>query len=113
VAAVFIGAPAGLHGSGASEVDGPEKMGRTTTSDVALLDEYDSTLQALKERVRGARQRAQRTVNTQMIELYWHLGHEILVRRERQGWRTGAMKRLADDLRAEFPDMTGLSRSNL
>ncbi len=88
-------------------------MGRMRTSDVALPDEYSSTLQALKERVRRARQRAQRTVNTQLIELYWHLGHKILVRRERQGWGTGVMKRLADDLRAEFPDMTGLSRSNL
>lgn len=57
-----------------------------TNSDVALPDEYDSTLQALKDRVRGARQRAQRTVNTQLIELYWNLGHEILIRRERQGW---------------------------
>ncbi|WP_105032406.1 PDDEXK nuclease domain-containing protein [Arthrobacter ruber] len=84
-----------------------------TTSDVALPDEYGSTLQALKDRVRRARQRARRTVNTQLIELYWHLGHEILIRRERQGWGTGVMKRLADDLRAEFPDMTGLSRSNL
>jgi predicted nuclease of restriction endonuclease-like (RecB) superfamily len=84
-----------------------------TTSDVALPDGYGVTLQALKDRVRGARRAAQRTINTQLIELYWSLGHEILVQRERQGWGTGVMKRLADDLRAEFPNMTGLSRSNL
>lgn len=84
-----------------------------TSADVAMADEYGSTLQALKERVRGARQRAHRAVNTELINLYWHLGHEILVRRERQGWGAGVMKRLAEDLRAEFPDMTGLSRSNL
>ncbi|MCU1634340.1 MAG: hypothetical protein JWM61_2992 [Micrococcaceae bacterium] len=84
-----------------------------TSADVAPPDEYGSTLQALKERVRGARQKAHRAVNTELINLYWHLGHEILVRRERQGWGAGVMKRLAEDLRAEFPDMTGLSRSNL
>jgi hypothetical protein len=39
-----------------------------TTPDVALPDGYGSTLQALKDRVRRARQRAQRTVNTQLIE---------------------------------------------
>lgn len=35
-----------------------------TTADDALPDEYGSTLQALKDRVRGARVKVQRTVNT-------------------------------------------------
>ncbi|GAA1118435.1 hypothetical protein GCM10009582_14610 [Arthrobacter flavus] len=48
-----------------------------------------------------------------MIELYWNIGNEILTQRERRGWGAGVVKRLAEDLRAGFPDMTGLSRINL
>jgi predicted nuclease of restriction endonuclease-like (RecB) superfamily len=57
--------------------------------------------------------RAQRTVNTQLIELYWSIGRSVLSEQEKQGWGAGVMDRLANDLRAEFPKMTGLSRSNL
>ena len=74
---------------------------------------YADTLTALKARVREAQFRAQRVVNTQLIELYWSIGHEILTQQETQGWGSGVITRLATDLRAEFPQMKGLSRSNL
>lgn len=84
-----------------------------TTADVALPDEYGSTLQALKDRVQRARRSAQRTVNTQLIELYWTIGRDILVRQEQNGWGSRVIARLAGDLRAAFPDMTGFSPRNL
>jgi predicted nuclease of restriction endonuclease-like (RecB) superfamily len=70
-------------------------------------------LGTLKRRVRDAQGRAQRTVNTQLIELYWSIGRSILSEQENQGWGAGVMDRLAHDLRLEFPQMRGLSRSNL
>jgi predicted nuclease of restriction endonuclease-like (RecB) superfamily len=81
--------------------------------DVALPDGYSEFLGSLKRRVRDAQVRAQRTVNTQLIELYWSIGRSILSEQEKQGWGAGVMDRLAHDLRLEFPQMTGLSRSNL
>lgn len=84
-----------------------------TPAEVVLPNGYRETLEVLKGRVRDARLRAQRTVNTELIELYWHIGSEILIQRDRQGWGTKVVQKLAEDLRAEFPDMTGLSRSNL
>ena len=85
-----------------------------TSGDLAPLpDGYLSLLESLKERVRQSRLKAQRTVNTELIELYWNIGHQILIRQEEQGWGSGVVKRLAEDLRAEFPDMTGLSQRNL
>lgn len=85
-------------------------MART---ELVLPDGYASTLETLKNRVRDARVQAQRTVNTQLIELYWHVGAEILAQQDRQGWGAGVIRRLAEDLRAAFPDMTGLSYRNL
>jgi len=81
--------------------------------DVALPDGYPEFLGSLKLRVREAQVRAQRTVNTQLIELYWSIGRSILSEQDKQGWGAGVMDRLAHDLRVEFPKMTGLSRSNL
>lgn len=78
-----------------------------------LPDDYAELLESLKDRVRQAQSRARRTVNTELVGLYWSIGWEILDRQERQGWGAGVVRRLADDLRAEFPDMTGLSRRNL
>ncbi len=88
-------------------------MGAMVRADLVLPDGYAQTLDSLKRRVRDARIQAQRTVNTQLIELYWNIGSEILTQQDRQGWGTGVVKQLAADLRAEFPEMKGLSPSNL
>lgn len=74
---------------------------------------YSELLIDLKDQVRAARAKAVRTVNTQLIELYWSIGHGILIQQEHQGWGSGVIKRLAEDLRTEFPDMKGLSARNL
>jgi predicted nuclease of restriction endonuclease-like (RecB) superfamily len=81
--------------------------------EITLPEDYQELLSALKERVRGARIRAQRAVNTEAIVLYWSIGRDILERQESQGWGSRVIGRLADDLRAEFPEMKGFSRRNL
>ncbi|WP_461165244.1 DUF1016 N-terminal domain-containing protein [Arthrobacter sp. R4-81] len=73
---------------------------------------YTDLLGELKNQVRAARTAALRTVNTQLIELYWSIGRAILERQEVERWGSGVIGRLADDLRAQFPEMKGLSRSN-
>jgi predicted nuclease of restriction endonuclease-like (RecB) superfamily len=80
---------------------------------LSLPEGYSDLLATLKERVRTARLTALRTVNTQLIELYWSIGRTVLERQQVEQWGTGVMGRLADDLRTEFPDMKGLSRRNL
>ena len=74
---------------------------------------YSELLTDLRRQVRVARAKAVRTVNTQLIELYWSIGHDILLQQEQQGWGSGVIRRIAEDLRAEFPDMKGLSARNL
>jgi predicted nuclease of restriction endonuclease-like (RecB) superfamily len=85
----------------------------TNANDLALPTGYTDLLGELKSRVRFARTKALRTVNTQLIELYWSIGHDISSQQESQGWGSGVIKRLADDLRAEFPEMKGFSARNL
>lgn len=83
------------------------------TSRSILPDDYAVVLDQLKKEVRGAQLRAHRHVNTELLRLYWSIGKAILDRQQVRGWGAKVVEQLAVDLRAEFPDVTGLSRSNL
>lgn len=77
------------------------------------LTDYNIWLQSLKDQIRTARVKAGLAVNSELVRLYWRLGNEILVRRASQQWGSKVLDQLAKDLKAEFPDMKGLSQSNL
>ncbi len=79
----------------------------------SLPGDYERLLGELKEQVASARFEAQRTVNAHLIQLYWNIGRVILNRQTHQGWGAKIITRLAQDLRHEFPEMKGLSSTNL
>lgn len=78
-----------------------------------LPADYVDWLASLKSRIGRTQQRAALAVNQALVALYWDIGKEILERQSRQGWGAKVIDRLAQDLRQAFPDMSGLSRSNL
>lgn len=78
-----------------------------------LPEGYIEWLGDLKTQIRSARQRAALAVNTELIQLYWHIGNQIVDRQSAQGWGAKVIDQVAQDLRSEFPDMTGLSSRNL
>lgn len=77
------------------------------------LTSYDAFLSTLKQRVRTAQMRAALAVNQELVLLYWQIGKEILQRQHSEGWGTKVIERLAKDLKREFPDIKGFSRTNL
>lgn len=78
-----------------------------------LPDGYQATLADLKQRIQEQRLRVVLTANTAMILLYWDIGRVILARQEQQGWGAKVIDRLAADLQASHPEMSGLSPRNL
>jgi predicted nuclease of restriction endonuclease-like (RecB) superfamily len=88
---------------------GPAPIRRSDT----LPADYPQFLAEIKARIGAARTRAVLAVNSELIRLYWEIGHEILERQGREGWGAGVTKRLSVDLRREFADMKGLSETNL
>jgi predicted nuclease of restriction endonuclease-like (RecB) superfamily len=74
---------------------------------------YQELLARLKDQIRTAQVRAALAVNRELVLLYWGIGREILERQATEGWGSKVVERLAKDLHAEFPDMKGLSRTNL
>lgn len=49
----------------------------------------------------------------ELVLLYWQIGRDILTRQNDQGWGSKVIDRLAQDLRAAFPDIEGFSPRNL
>lgn len=74
---------------------------------------YLEWVSQLKNRIQNAQLRASLAVNRELVLLYWHIGSEILDRQKAQGWGSKVIEQLAKDLKNAFPDMTGLSRTNL
>jgi predicted nuclease of restriction endonuclease-like (RecB) superfamily len=78
-----------------------------------LPDGYSALLAGLKQRIRNVRLRAAVSVNSELILLYWSIGHDIRARQRAQGWGAKVITRLAADLHCAFPDMKGISARNL
>ena len=78
-----------------------------------ISKDYSAWLQSLKDQIRTARVKASLAVNSELVRLYWHIGQEIVQQRAAQSWGSKVLEQLAKDLRHEFPDMKGLSLSNL
>ncbi|MFD9855455.1 YhcG family protein [[Kitasatospora] papulosa] len=74
---------------------------------------FHDMLDDLKSIVRGAHVRAQLKVNTEMLQMYWQIGRTILERQGGEKWGTKVVDRIATELRTEFPNQRGFSRSNL
>ncbi len=78
-----------------------------------LVNDYDSIIKDLKEKIRSARQRAVLKVNAELLLVYWQIGNIIQEQQNEEGWGAKVIDRLAADLRSEFPDMKGFSVRNL
>ncbi|HEY9628102.1 MAG TPA: PDDEXK nuclease domain-containing protein [Coleofasciculaceae cyanobacterium] len=76
-------------------------------------EDYSRWLKGLKERIRAAQVRAALAVNQELVMLYWQVGRSILEQQEQEGWGTKVIEKLAKDLKKEFPEIKGFSRSNL
>lgn len=60
-----------------------------------------------------SRRHALATVNRELVLLYWQIGAVIVRQQDHAKWGDAVVEQLAADLRAEFPDMKGLSRDNV
>jgi len=74
---------------------------------------YAALLDELKARIRAAQVKAALSVNRELILLYWDIGKSIVERQRKEGWGRSVVERLARDLQAEFPGISGFSPQNM
>jgi len=75
--------------------------------------EYTKFLNEIKSRIVTARIQAIRSVNKELIKLYWDIGRAIVERQKKYKWGDAVVERLALDLSAEFNSVAGFSVQNL
>jgi predicted nuclease of restriction endonuclease-like (RecB) superfamily len=80
---------------------------------ITTTAEYNELLDSIKRTLAAGQLRAARAVNNVLVETYWQIGRDIVVRRREQGWGAKVTDRLAADLRTAHPDMRGLSGRSL
>ena len=66
-----------------------------------------------KDRLKQAQINSAIYANSTLIQLYWDIGAMIAEKQSRLGWGSKIMDKVVADLKREFPDTSGFSRTNL
>ncbi len=74
---------------------------------------YAEFLTDVKSQIQTAQVRAALSVSRELVQLYWQIGRDIVMRQQKQGWGQAVIARLAADLQKAFPGIQGFSSRNL
>lgn len=74
---------------------------------------YKDWLKDVKERIRISRMKIALAANAELIYFYWEMGKDISDKLNNAKWGTKIVEQLSKDLKKEFPDISGLSFTNL
>ena len=78
-----------------------------------ISSDYKRWIGEVKLRIRQCQIKASIKVNTELLQLYWDLGVDIVEKQQKSHWGDGFLKQLSRDLGEEFPEMKGFSLRNL
>ena len=76
-------------------------------------NEYKEWIGELKQRIRQSQIKAAVKVNTELLKLYCSIGGDIVRVKAEAKWGDGIIEQLSQDLKTNFPDMSGFSSRNL
>jgi predicted nuclease of restriction endonuclease-like (RecB) superfamily len=83
------------------------------TQEIFYSENYKDWLKDVKERIRVARIKASLAANAELIKFYWELGEMMTEVSSKATWGNNWIAQLSKDLKREFPDMEGFSKTNL
>jgi predicted nuclease of restriction endonuclease-like (RecB) superfamily len=75
--------------------------------------DYASFLHEIKQQIRDRQLQAMRSVNRELVGLYWDIGEMIHQKQAALGWGRSVVEILARDLQSEFPGRNGFSARSL
>lgn len=75
--------------------------------------EYVQWLSDIKNRYRNSQIKAAIKVNTELLELYWSIGRDLVAMKAEERWGSGIVKQFALDIREAFPQSKGFSDTNV
>lgn len=77
------------------------------------ISEYRDWIKALKSKIYDTKRKVALSINSQLLELYWEIGKDIVERQENSDWGSKLIEQTATELKHEFPEIKGFSRRNL
>ncbi len=87
---------------------------KPSINDISYLPSgYQEWRKEIEKRIESAKFNAALHVNTDMLELYWSIGNDILTKQKELGWGTQVIEQLSKDLMLRFPNDRGYSVRNL
>ena len=79
-----------------------------------MLDkDYTIFVEEIKKQVVSSNIKAVKSVNRELINMYWNIGELILERQKQFGWGKSIVKQLSKDLQSDFLGKKGFSSQNL
>ena len=77
------------------------------------LNSTETTFRELLVQIQQTRQKVYTQANTSLMELYWHIGHTISEKVQREAWGKGVVSELARYIAQHAPEVKGFSDKNL
>lgn len=75
--------------------------------------EYRQWFMELKQRLQQQQVKAALHVNTALLEFYWSLGRDLVIKKAETQWGSGVVEQLSLDLKDAFPNTKGFSTTNI
>ena len=75
--------------------------------------DYSSFLVEIKQQIKSSQIRAIKSVNQEMIMLYFGIGQSIYQKQQELGWGAKVIDNLSRDIKSEFPELGGFSTRNM
>ena len=75
--------------------------------------DYSSFLVEIKQQIKSSQIRAIKSVNQEMIMLYFNIGKSIYQKQQELGWGAKVIDNLSRDIKSEFPELGGFSTRNM
>ena len=72
-----------------------------------------SNFNSILSLIKTAKERIVKTVNTEIIDLYWQIGKEVSEKVKNGGWGKSVVKELSNHIAANFGNMRGFSPQNI
>lgn len=84
-----------------------------TTTFLPSIPEYQHLIDTIRQQILYSKTQAIRTVNTELISLYYEIWKHIATKQQETNWWDKMIDQIEKDLKSSFPTMSGFSRSNL
>jgi len=78
-----------------------------------MSSSYSRFIEEIKAKIRQQRFSVILNANASMVCLYWNIGQAILQKQAEEGWGAKVIDRMAADIKAAFPEMSGFSPRNI